>query len=83
MIQYATFKENKEIKKKKMTDYPNPYGRPSFYDLDTTWYEYMKADRKERKQMCEDAIHIEALVVGLCFLVVVVLVIVALCKGWV
>ena len=48
-----------------MTDWPNAYGKPSFYDLDESWYRYLAADRKERKRMCEKVLETEALVLGL------------------
>ena len=40
----------------------NPDGTHSFFDLDDTWYRYLKADRQERKQMCEDALAVEGVV---------------------
>ena len=61
----------------------NAYGRPSFYDLDESWYRYMMADREERKKMCQDCLDTEALVLGFCVVVAIIGGIVALCKGWI
>jgi hypothetical protein len=61
----------------------NPDGTHSFHDLDDTWYRYLKADRKERKQMCEEALAIEGIVYFFGFVVVIVGAIYALCKGWI
>lgn len=65
-----------------MTDWPNAHGRPSFYDLDESWYRYMKADRKERIKMCEEALNTEALVLGIFAVIGVVLGILGLVRGW-
>ena len=54
-----------------------------FYDLDDTWYRYLKADRAERKKMCEDALAAEAIVCFFGMVAIVVFLIVALCKGWI
>ena len=59
----------------------NPYGKHSFYDLDESWYRYMKADREERKQMCQDALDCEVLVLGVGVVIGIVAGIVALCYG--
>ena len=59
----------------------NPYGKHSFYDLDESWYRYMKADREERRQMCQDALDCEALVLGVGVVIGIVAGIVALCYG--
>lgn len=59
----------------------NAYGRHSFYDLDESWYRYMKADREERKKMCESCIEVEAIVVGIGAVLFVIGGIIALCKG--
>ena len=59
----------------------NPDGTRSFYDLDDTWYRYLKADRKERKQMCEDALAVEAVIGFMVMVAIAVGLVVALCKG--
>lgn len=61
----------------------NSYGKHSFYDLDESWYRYMAADRKTRKQMCEEMLECEALVLGVGAIVGIIVGIVALCKGWI
>ncbi len=40
-------------------------GRPGFYDLDSSWLEYLKEDRKGRQKMCEDALMADALALGI------------------
>ena len=64
-----------------MKGWPNAHGRPSFYDLDESWYRYMKADRKERIKMCEEAWNTEAFVLGIFAVVGVVLAITGLVIG--
>ncbi len=56
---------------------------PDFYQLDESWYRYMKADRKERKKMCEDNLEVINIVYGIGIICVVFGVILVLCKGWV
>ena len=54
---------------------------PDFYQLDESWYRYMKADRKERKEMCQDCLDTINIVFGIGLICVVVAGIVILCKG--
>lgn len=61
----------------------NPDGRHGFYDLDESWYRYMKADREEKREMCEDALVVEGVVCFFGFIGIVGFLIVALCKGWI
>ena len=61
----------------------NPDGTHSFHDLDDTCYRYLKADRKERTQMCEDALAIEGIVYFIGLVVVLCGLIYVLCKGWI
>lgn len=61
----------------------NSHGRPAFTELDTSWYQYMKADRSERKEMCEDMIAAEALAIGVFAVIGVIGLIIALVKGWI
>ena len=61
----------------------NPDGTHSFYDLDDTWYEYLKSDKAQRKQMCEDALAAEGIVFSVGLVGVIVFLITALCKGWI
>jgi len=61
----------------------NPDRTHSFYDLDDTWYRYLKADRKERKKMCEQALWVEGFVYFFGLIAVLIGVIYALCKGWI
>ena len=55
--------------------------RHSFYDLDDTWLEYLKADREERKKMCEDGLNIMAIVYSIVMFFIIGLAIYALCTG--
>ena len=59
----------------------NPDGTFSMLDLDNTWLRYMKADKEERKQMCEEMLAIEGIVFGIGLLVVFGGIIWALCSG--
>ena len=59
----------------------NAYGKPSFYDLDESWYRYMMADREERKQMCRDCLDTEAFVLGIGVIIFIVSGIAALWYG--
>lgn len=59
----------------------NPYGKHSFYDLDESWYRYLKSDREGRKQMCEECLETEAFVLGVFVVLFIVGGIVALCYG--
>ena len=56
---------------------------PDFYQLDESWYRYMKADREERKQMCQDNLDAMAVVALIFFFGLIGGAIYALCKGWV
>lgn len=78
-VQCQTKKQGQQNKEKTMG--VNPDGTHSFHDLDDTWYRYLKADRKERKQMCEDALAIEGIVCFFGFIAIIAGVIYALCKG--
>lgn len=55
----------------------------SFYDLDESWYRFMAADRKTRREMCETVWEIDAMLTAVCMIGGVVLAIIALCKGWI
>ena len=61
----------------------NPYGKHSFDDLDESWYRYLKSNKEERKEMCEDALAVEGFVYFVFLVAGVVLAIIALCKGWI
>jgi hypothetical protein len=61
----------------------NPEGTHSFYDLDDTWYKYLKADKEGRRKMCDEVLEAEAICYGLGMLAVLIGIIVALCKGWI
>lgn len=53
----------------------------SMLDLDYTWLKYMKSDKAERRQMCEDFLAIEGIVYGIGLLVMLGVIIWALCSG--
>lgn len=57
--------------------------RPSFYDLDESWYRFIKADRKERKEMCQETLDCMAIVYLVGLIALIGGAIYALCKGWV
>ena len=61
----------------------NPDGTHSFYDLDDTWYRYLKSDRAGRKQMCEDTLAVEGVVYFVGLVAILGGIIYALCKGWI
>ena len=61
----------------------NAYGKPSFYDLDESWYRYMAASRKERKEMCEEVLEMEGLALGILAVLGIGVVILGLIKGWI
>lgn len=65
-----------------MTSWDNPYGKPSFYDLDESWLEYMKADRKQRIKMIDDTLNTESIVIGVFAIAGVILAIIGLASGW-
>lgn len=60
-----------------------PDRKHSMLELDDTWLRYMKADREERKKMCEDLLVGEAIAYLFGFVALAIGVIVALCKGWI
>jgi hypothetical protein len=66
-----------------MTGWPNAYGKPSFGDMDESWYRYMKADHEERNKMCDEVIDAEVVVLSIVAVFAVIGVIIALAKGWV
>lgn len=61
----------------------NPGRRHSMFDLDDSWLMYMKSDREERKKMCEDFLAADAIAYLVCFVVLAIGGVVALCKGWI
>ena len=61
----------------------NPYGKHSLDDLDESWYRYLKADREERKAMCEDMQAADGIACAIGFVIIIGGLIVALCKGWI
>lgn len=61
----------------------NPDGTHSFYDLDDTWYKYLKSNKAQRRQMCEDALAVEGVVFTIGLVGVLGFLVVALCKGWI
>lgn len=56
-------------------------GRPSFWDLDSSWYEYMSASKEERRKMCRDAINAERITTAIVFAVLFCVVVALLCMG--
>ena len=58
-------------------------GTHSMLDLDDTWLRYMKADRTERKRICQEMLDCEAVACGIAFVGIVGFLIYALCKGWI
>ena len=64
-----------------MSTYPDR--RHTMYDLDESWLRYMKADREERKKMCEDFLAADAIAYLVCFVALAIGGVIALCKGWI
>lgn len=55
----------------------------SMFDLDDTWLEYLKSDRKKRVKMCEDFLAVDGVVCTIGILGFIAFAIFALCKGWI
>ena len=61
----------------------NPDGTHSFYDLDDSWYRYLKSDREGRKQMCNDVIAAEGCVCAIALVGAIIFLVVAVYRGWI
>lgn len=57
-------------------------GRHSFYDLDSSWLEYMAADPKKRREICRQHLEAEAVTAFVGFVIVVGVLVLALVKGY-
>ena len=56
---------------------------PSFYDLDESWYRYLREDNEGRREQCDDMMEILSIVYGMFFILLIGGIIFALCKGWI
>lgn len=55
----------------------------SFFDLDSTWLEYLSKTPAERRQMAKELLEVETAVTFVAFGILAVLLVVALVKGWI